>query len=92
MSKQLNQHELAELVTRLLTTRAIKDETDFSYFMSDIADAVGSLVGGVYSPMLPELDEEGEWLAGFAAKGPHEPADPHGFLAQYDPDGELESL
>ena len=71
MSKQITNHELARIVTKLLTdpetiNNHLGEYTQFQNFMRGIAQAVCDACGGELSDILPDdgLSPNGEWLVG----------------------------
>ena len=64
MSKQITHEELAEIVTKLLTTNEIDDAEVFARFMTGIAQTVCDFCGG-------EIREEAELFDGVWLVGVH---------------------
>ncbi|MCK5530285.1 MAG: hypothetical protein KAI85_03405 [Halopseudomonas aestusnigri] len=90
MSKQITSTELAEIVTRLLTDTAatgqLDSESQFSSFMTDIAEVVCNHCGGEVFNDAELMDDE--WYV--AVRGNDAlPEDSAGIWADYDIDGEL---
>lgn len=92
MSKQITQHELADVVTRLLTNPEASGELDtddkFRSFMEDIAAVVCTHCGGeVLNGADNDLHPEGAYMVGIHANDSLPPNG--GIWADYDPEGSL---
>lgn len=91
MSKQINQQELAEIVTALLTKPESLGELDtastFARFMTEIAEVVCSYVGGEVRNQADDFT--GEFLVGVHGNDSLPEGD--GIWAGYDPEGDLYS-
>lgn len=90
MSKQINQKELAEIVSKLLTDQAtiesqLDEESKFAAFMTDIASVVAGHCGGEVLSHAAFLDDE--YYVGVVAS--ESLPDDGGIWADCDPDGEL---
>jgi hypothetical protein len=89
MSKQINNGELAEIVTRLLVGRLLHDQLDttekYADFMTDIAKVVCDHCGGEVTGRADNAD--GEWLVGIV--GNECLPEDGGVWKDYDPEGEL---
>lgn len=93
MSKQITQHELAEIVTGLLTgsISALDEERQFINFMTDVAELVCHHVGGAVHHEASHIDaddnEPGLYFIGI--HGTDAVPKDGGVWAPYDPTGEL---
>jgi len=85
MSKQITASELAEIVTRLLTTNEIDDHLVFTDFMTAVANVVCNFCGGETHE--DASDWTGEWLVGIHANDSL--PDDGGIWKTYDLEGEL---
>lgn len=90
MSKQITTHELAEIVTRLLTqthtTGELESFESFQGFMTDIAKVICDHCGGEVRNPADMLDET--WYVGIHGNESL-PDTLGGIWANYDKDGEL---
>ena len=85
MSKQITPQELAEIVTKLLTTDEIDDHDTFAGFFTRTAELVCEFCGGEIS-----RDADmwiGKWLVGINANDSLPPGG--GVWKDYDLEGEL---
>ena len=85
MSKQITPQDLAEIVTKLLTTDEIDDHDTFGRFFTGVANVVCDHCGGEVT--CPADDWTGKWLVGINANDNLPPDG--GVWKDYDPEGEL---
>lgn len=85
MSKQITPQELAEIVTKLLTTDEIDDHDTFGRFFTGVASVVCDHCGGDVTRLAD--DRIGQWLVGIIANDSLPPDG--GIWKDYDPEGEL---
>lgn len=86
MSKQITPNELAEIVTKLLTTDKIDDAETFSGFMTDVAKLVCSYNGGVVLHPADNWTDK-TWMVGI--RGDECLPDDGGIWADYDKEGDV---